>query len=237
MARYPDAIWRASPKHGYPSTDTHANEGVVIHSAEGSLAAALGVIDGPREASWHFFVCKDGKVYQFIDSTNIAWTNGSFESNRRFWGIENEGIKGEALTEPQYAALKDLVKWLFVGPYIRGQTLWEHREMTAYGSLPTACPSGRIPWARLIAALEEEEMTDLEFMQILERVVGNPGFIFRLPVDPGQPPREGSLNGILASIAGDLHNLYTSAAAVQDKIAALEMDAPAVHTHETGPPK
>ena len=167
MARYPNAIWRESAKHGYPSTDTHANEGVVIHSAEGSLASALGVIDGPREASWHFFVCKDGKVYQFVDTANIAWTNGSFESNRRFWGIENEGVAGEALTEAQYGALKDLVRWLFPGPYIRGQTLWEHREMTAYGSSPTACPSGRIPWVRLIADLKEDDMplSDADYPQ------------------------------------------------------------------------
>ena len=170
MARYPNAIWRESPKHGYPSTDMHANEGVVIHSAEGSLAAALGVIDGPREASWHFFVCKDGKVYQHIDTSQIAWTNGSFESNRRFWGIENEGVKGEALTEPQFAALRDLVRWLFPGPYIRGKTMWEHREMTAYGSTPTACPSGRIPWVALIAAMEEDMPTQAEFDALKDRV-------------------------------------------------------------------
>src|SRR3990167_3690667 len=154
MSRYADAIWTPSPKHGYPSTDVHLGEGVVIHSAEGSLASAQGVISGPREASWHFFVCKDGKVYQLVDTANIAWTNGSFEANKKFWGIENEGVKGEALTGPQFESLAKLVKWLLGPlPHICGQTLWEHREMTAYGALPTACPSGRIPWTALIAAL------------------------------------------------------------------------------------
>ena len=80
-------------------------------------------------------------------------------------------------------------------------------------------------------------MTDLEFMQILERVVGNPGFIFRLPIDPGEAPREGSLNAILESIAADLHNLYAAAASIQARMTALEAAAPGIHTHETGPPK
>ena len=167
MSRYPDAIWSPSPKHGYPSTDIHDGDGVVIHSAEGSLAAAEGVLAGPREASWHFFVCKDGRVFQYVDTANIAWTNGSFEANKKFWGIENEGVAGEPLTATQFESLAKLVKWL-LGPLpaIRKQTLWEHNEMTAYGAQPTACPSKRIPWTRLIAKLEEE-MTPAEFKALL----------------------------------------------------------------------
>src|SRR2546427_10675753 len=34
-------------------------------------------------------------------------------------------------------------------------TLFEHNQMTRYGASPTACPSGRIPWAEIIPALEE----------------------------------------------------------------------------------
>ena len=164
MSHYSAATWKPCPKHGYPSTDIHLGEGVVIHSAEGSLAAAEGVLAGPREASWHFFVCKDGRVFQYVDSANIAWTNGSFESNKKFWGIENEGMAGEALTSPQFESLAKLVKWLLGSlPYVRGQTLFEHREMTAFGALPTACPSGRIPWNGLIAAMEDDMgMTDAE---------------------------------------------------------------------------
>ena len=35
-------------------------------------------------------------------------------------------------------------------------TLFEHNEMVRYGSDPTECPSGRIPWDRLLADFEEE---------------------------------------------------------------------------------
>ena len=51
-------------------------------------------------------------------------------------------------------------------------TLFEHHEMTAYGASPTACPSGRIPWAEIIPALEEDHMplTDADKQWINEAV-------------------------------------------------------------------
>ena len=116
MARYPDSTWRPTDKHGYGGFDTHSQEGVVVHSAGGSLAGALSVLDGPREASWHFFITKTGQIYQHVDTTQIAWTNGSYNANKYFWGIECEGggpgHEGEPLTEPQYNALLRLLRWL-----------------------------------------------------------------------------------------------------------------------------
>ncbi|KKK66390.1 hypothetical protein LCGC14_2964570 [marine sediment metagenome] len=166
--RFPGAIWRGTNKHGYPNSDTHLQNGVVIHSAEGSFAGAMSVLDGPRQASWHFFVTKAGEVYQHVDTNDIAWTNGGFDANRLFWGIECEGVEGEPLTEPQFEALLGVVRWLWanhqVGAFVRQETAWEHREMTQFGSAPTSCPSGRIPWERLISELEpieEEEMPKL----------------------------------------------------------------------------
>ena len=148
----------------------------MIHSAEGSAAGLQSVVDGPREASWHFEVHKDGKIIQRVDTANIAWTNGSFESNKKFWGIENEGVTGEALTKPQFEALAKLVKWLLGPlPHVRGQTLHEHNEMTAYGSLPTSCPNGRIPWRSLIAAMEDD-MTPEEVRAIVIDTILNADF-------------------------------------------------------------
>ena len=158
--RYPAAIWRGTDKHGYPNTDAHLQNGVVIHSMEGSLQAGFGVLDGPRQASWHFSISKTGEVYQHVDTENIAWTNGGFDANRLFWGIECEGVEGEPLTEPQFDALLGVVRWLWdthdVGAFVRQETAWEHLEMTQFGSAPTACPSNRIPWERLISSLEDD---------------------------------------------------------------------------------
>lgn len=163
MARYSGAIWRSCPKHGYGADDAHLHQGVVIHSAEGSAAGLLAVLDNPsRKASWHFHVNKDGAIYQPMDTDNVAWANGSREANQRFWGIENEGRAPESLTESQYQSNLALVKWLWVtykleAP-VRLDNMWEHREMTRFGALPTSCPGGRVPWVRLIADMQEEDM-------------------------------------------------------------------------------
>ena len=63
MSRYPDAIWYPTDKHGYTGNDAHAQMGLVVHSAEGSLVGLLSVLDGTREASWHFSMAQDGRVF------------------------------------------------------------------------------------------------------------------------------------------------------------------------------
>ncbi len=180
--RYPDATWRPTDKHGYGDFDTHSQEGVVIHSMEGSLQAGFGVLDGPRQASWHFSISKTGEVYQHVDTDQIAWTNGGYDANKLWWGIECEGVAGEALTEPQYQALLQVLRWLWatheVGAPVRQETLWEHREMTRFGSPSTSCPSGRIPWAALINEWEDDMALDpvadkATFEKMLRSVLSN----------------------------------------------------------------
>lgn len=181
--RYRDATWRPCSKHGYPGNDTHLHQGLVIHSAEGSLAGLFSVLDGSREASWHFSVTQGGMVYQHVDTNNIAWTNGSQDANQRFWGIECEGggpgMAGEPLFEPQYQALLGVVRWLWdthdLSVYRRHYTLFEHREMVSYGAAATSCPSGRIPWTRLISDLEDN-MTDAEVIELIK--THGPGAIY-----------------------------------------------------------
>ena len=177
--RYPDAIWRPTDKHGYGGFDTHSREGAVVHSMEGSLQAGFGVLDGPRQASWHFSIPKVGApIYQHVDTGQIAWTNGSREANTKFWGIECEGggpgHEGEPLTEPQFDALLGVLRWLWaahqVGATVRQETWWEHNEMTRFGSAATSCPSGRIPWARLINEWEDA-VTDAEFLAQFVRLM------------------------------------------------------------------
>ena len=171
MPRYPSAIWKPTVKCNYGADKVHLNMGVVLHSAEGSAAGLQSVIDGPREASWHFEVHKDGQIIQRVDSAEIAWTNGSYESNRRYWGIEHEGSAPEPLTEAQFQASYELVKWLFsqggITEWERGNTLWEHRELGQFGSAPTSCPGGRIPWARY---KEDDMMTDQQIAEAIGRI-------------------------------------------------------------------
>ena len=216
MARYPGAIWRGSNKHGYSGNDTHLCQGLVIHSAEGGAAGLLSVLDDPnRPASWHFHILKSGTIYQPVDTDNIAWTNGSQEANEKFWGIENEGIRGEPLTEPQYQSLLGVVCWLWetysLGRPTRQENLWEHREMTRYGAASTSCPSGRIPWVRLIGdlALQEDDMAKLDaedkrylagLMRAVIRAVGTGVFSSPLQGDPNYTEAEHDLMEVLREV-------------------------------------
>lgn len=154
MARFPLASWHPTPKQGYRTDNAHLKQGVIIHSAEGFHGGMMAIINGELKKSWHFSIFKNGDVLQHVDTENISWTAGGYEANRRFWNIECEGVAGEPLTEAQYQALLRVIEWLWeehrMGPPDRKVNFREHNEMTVYGSRPTACPSGRIPWNRLI---------------------------------------------------------------------------------------
>lgn len=181
MARYPNATWRPCAKQGYGSDNVHLNLGAVVHSMDGSLSAGFGVLDNAaRQASWHFSVALNGQVWQHIDSANIAWTSGSYQANKRYWGIECEG-SGAPLTDAQHTAVAAILRWLWAthgtqGGFTRRVTLWEHNEMIIYGSLPTACPSGRVIWITIIARAQAGSggflmaLTDEEQAEALQRL-------------------------------------------------------------------
>lgn len=166
---YPKATQRDGPasKQGYGSHPQRALGeigGIVGHSMEGSLSAALGELDKlDRRASWAFSNPKVGPMLQHYPLESVVWTNGSLESNVKFIGIEHEGVAGELINENQRQNLAGLLAWLLtvlpnVHAWTRNVTVWEHREMTAFGSDPTACPSNRIPWAQVLGLIEEDDM-------------------------------------------------------------------------------
>ena len=167
-------------KQGYASAPWRALweiQGEVKHSMEGPLSAALGELDNAqRRASWTFSVAKDGAVYQHYRLEAVTWHGGAIYANRCYVGIEHEGVAGQPLTDAQVAAtirlsrdLRRLCGGISALPPERRVNLWEHREMTRYGAEPTACPSGRIPWDRIIAALQEEDemTTDQQIIDII----------------------------------------------------------------------
>lgn len=160
MARYPEF---PSTPAGSAFSRGRAGERIkalVIHSAVGSDAATHATFASGR-ASTHFIVHKDGTGHQFVDTNDTAWATGRRFWNRRTVSTELEGGPlsnvSEALTTKQYAAL---VKWAFwslkthglgrpergviTGSTITGNLL-EHNQIVA-----TQCPSGRVPWTRLI---------------------------------------------------------------------------------------
>jgi len=154
------AIWRPGPKWkaGYTVFGrTSEKHGVVDHSSEGNLAATLGVLDSWRTASWQF-TNDDSGLYQHYPISDVCWHAG-FEANKKYVGVESTGRKGERLTDRQYDQLLGLHFWLREQGVLTvcelRADLWEHGWLW-----PTDCPSGRIPWDRLIADLKEEPMVD-----------------------------------------------------------------------------
>ncbi len=168
--KYPAAIWVPSPNFGYPRS-THgqlasniqkANRaGEFWHSIVGTLAAAKWrFLNMSEEASAHFLFPKIGAPTQMVDSDDAAWHSGNYLANLHFHGFEFEGGApgnySEPLTDNQVEWGIKVTRWLretHNSPkiYVRRETLWEHNEVQA-----TSCPSGRIPWARLINEWEDD---------------------------------------------------------------------------------
>ena len=183
--RYPLATWIPSPNFGYPrgtrgqlgrNIDAVNGGGEFWHSQQGRQAVAILMFQNPAtEVSAHFLFPKVGKPVQMVDSDDPAWHTGGYVAddplpggpgigsfaNLYFHGFEFEGGSPGNLSEPLTKNQIDwgiqITRWLREVHesrmiYVRRETLWEHNEVRA-----TACPSGRIPWTKVIAVLEEGE--------------------------------------------------------------------------------
>ena len=140
------------------------------------------VLNNPdRQASWHFSILRDGTLYQHYEIEDICWHCGlpgderrdtSLIGNITLVGEEHEGYAGEPLTLAAKTTTIQLTADLRMlcpipePPELR-KNLWEHNWLSS-----TACPSGRIPWAEIIPALEENHMplTDADKQWINEAV-------------------------------------------------------------------
>lgn len=173
--RYPKAVWRpitTNFRRGRTRGAAKVNA-FVCHSQEG-WNSLFSLFNNPaRRASTHFWIGRDGRVEQYVDTSDTAWGNG--ERNRRGgpdarirWAkaaydaaslndetisCELEGVAGERITLAQEAAAVDLVGWVHaahgLGTPRRHVTVVEHNQLSA-----TACPSNRWPIDRIIAAIE-----------------------------------------------------------------------------------
>ncbi len=174
--RYSEATWIPSPNFGYPrgthgqlktNIDKADKSGEFWHSQQGRQAVSIGMFQDPAlEVSAQFLIPKVGKPVQMVDSNDAAWHTGNYLANLHFHGFEFEGGPPGNLREPlttsQIAWGVKITHWLrqvhgTPTRYVRKDTLWEHNEVRA-----TACPSGRIPWVKVIGLLEiEEEEEDM----------------------------------------------------------------------------
>ncbi len=160
---YPGAIRVLGPR-GRVSGSQQPKHGAIYHSMVGSVRPAQ------TAHSWHFSVFKTGRIEQHYPAKAWCWhagdrddPAGDISNNRDLIGIEHEGGRlsnvREPLTTAQVAADIRLTAWLVKEDHIHKLTrigshrgLWEHNEIRN-----TACPSGRIPWVRIIAGVQAIE--------------------------------------------------------------------------------
>jgi hypothetical protein len=106
MPTYPGAIQRHSEINHPSRSETR---GIVIHWTAGHKAGDLEALDGPL-VDCHFYVDKDGEVYQLLDSGSQAW-HAMHTANHTCVGIEHESF-GEAYTPKQFEASAKLAAWV-----------------------------------------------------------------------------------------------------------------------------
>lgn len=184
--RFDGASW----KYGYPSFGrTALKRGSVWHSAEGySFDVMHDILLGPRRASWTFTVGKtpsDGVEQHYPIDAN-CWhagdvdDDGAVRANIDLPGTEFMGRAGEPLTPYQVDEGVKITQFCAgefgfdtYSRYPKQRFNWTLVEHNQVSDLPTACPSGRIPWDAVLAALRVPE--EGEDMLELVTVIGSVG--------------------------------------------------------------
>jgi hypothetical protein len=153
--------------------------GEVDHSAEGWWPGIYSRLDGPALASWHFTIGLD-RTEQHYGFRTHCWhagdvdDDGAVAANLDFIGKEHLGLAGQLLNAYQTDMSVRISEWCaeqegrdifrrFDGWDPDEPGLWLLAEHNEVSDVWTACPSDRIPWDTIIAALEEEpDMPDQE---------------------------------------------------------------------------
>lgn len=207
-------------------------EGEVKHSTEGSLQAAFGELDKlTRGASWHGTIDHDGTLYQHYPLEAICWHAGdagdrshdtSLLGNLTLLGWEHvdriNGVQLATLTPAAEATTIRITEFVrthcsSVGanPPTWRVNLWKHGMLSA-----TACDSGLTPLT-IIQGLEDDMGVTEDIAAIKEELAKQSA------INDAQTQTDEAVKAVLAEHDGRLDT--------------LEAQAPASHTHDTGPPK
>lgn len=150
----------------------------IPHSAVGYWPGFISrLVESQDKASVTGWIGYDGKCVQLYPVTANCWSSGSPYPNNNGIAFENEGgfqPVDEPLTDKQVESnariMTDLAAYNHRPPgwWKRpvsaddiNATLYEHRECVRFGSLPTACPSGRIRWSDILSIVNGATIGDV----------------------------------------------------------------------------
>ncbi|WP_405561930.1 peptidoglycan-binding protein [Streptomyces sp. NBC_01180] len=109
MARMPGATWRPVPN--CTRGGQNSVRGVVLHVMAGTLDGSDSWFRNPSaQASAHFGIGRDGRIFQWVDTADRAWAQSA--GNRDWLSIEHEGQGGDSLTAKQLAASAAVIAWM-----------------------------------------------------------------------------------------------------------------------------
>lgn len=103
MPRWAEATWRPVRNHGGARPRGQPSVVVMHHAvATGSL---FGVFNGSRQASTDFWIARDGRCEQYVDTAMTSWGNGNANANQRGISVETEGCGAPPHNEPMTDAM------------------------------------------------------------------------------------------------------------------------------------
>jgi len=110
MAIYPGAEWHGPvPNQGDYMGNVRLG---VVHIMSGTQSGTDGWFHNPNaQVSAHFGIAKDGTVYQWVDTSRIAWAEANY--NGEAISVEHEGQAGDELTFAQAVSLSRLMAWVY----------------------------------------------------------------------------------------------------------------------------
>ncbi len=135
---YPEAIAAPSPNYWHERRPRNKSvRYVVIHDTQSGCASALNWLTNPvSDASAHFLVCRDGRIFQLVHVSDAAWHAGNEYINYHSIGIEHEGYAGGDYTPAQYDASASILR--YVNLRMRLRLPWTRNAVFGHENVPAA---------------------------------------------------------------------------------------------------
>lgn len=191
---------------------TRTPQGILLHSDEGTRAGSIPwLTTAPTsQVSCHFYVCRNGDVYQFAPDEYRTWHGGvgdwdGVANLNDLIGIECEHTKGQDWPVVQLQALADLCKMLIGRHQFPPSRIAAHR----WGAKPTGRKQDPTNWSdqairAWIAALYQPVVGGLTFLHAPPRISRD---LFRRVLEVGTrfgPSPAASIADDLYDICGDV---------------------------------